>query len=122
MFTKASSEAICSPTACQADLLATATNMSPCGVSGVPDEYRSPSRICRRECCAVSRAGRRMKEESEMEGWSIRRCPTPGKAERTSIPISRRCPTGPMPLRSRMAGEWMAPEERITSLPRNSRS
>ena len=37
MFTKASREAICSPTACQADLLATQTNMSPFGVSGIPE-------------------------------------------------------------------------------------
>ena len=67
-------------------------------------------------------AGRRMKEESATEGWSIRRCPTPGNAERTSIPIPLRCPTGPMPLRSSMAGEWMAPAERTTSPPRNFRS
>ena len=51
--------------------------------------------MCRRECASVSRAGRRMKEDSEIDGWSISRCPTPGNAERTSIPISRRWPIGP---------------------------
>ena len=50
----------------------------------------------------------------------MRPWPTPASAERTSIPRSFRCPTGPMPERSRWAGEWIAPQDRITSRARNS--
>ena len=36
------------------------------------------------------------------------------------MPMSLRCPTGPMPARSRCAGEWIAPQESTISRPRNS--
>ena len=78
-----------------------------------------PIWICRR-VCSFMRAPRRMNEDSEIDGWSISRWPTPGSADTTGMPMSLRWPTGPMPARSRCAGEWMAPEDRITSRPRNS--
>ena len=34
--------------------------------------------------------------------------------------MSCKCPTGPMPARSRCAGEWIAPQHSTISLPRNS--
>ena len=73
-----------------------------------------------RRVCSFMRAPRRTKDDSEIEGWSIRRWPTPGRPASTGMPMSLRCPTGPMPARSRCAGEWIAPEERMTSRPRNS--
>ena len=73
-----------------------------------------------RRVCSFMRAPRRTNEDSEIEGWSIRRWPTPARPASTGMPMSRRCPTGPMPARSRCAGEWMAPQDRMISRPRNS--
>ena len=64
--------------------------------------------MCRR-VSPLSRASGFMNDETETDGWSISRWPTPGRFARTSMPRSRRCPAGPMPARSRCAGEWIAP-------------
>src|SRR5947207_7455853 len=72
--------------------------------------------MCRR-VRPLSRASGFMKDDTDTDGWSISRCPTPARLARISMPRSRNAPAGPMPARSRCAGEWMAPEDRITSLP-----
>src|SRR5438552_283199 len=61
-----------------------------------------------------------MKDDTDTEGWSISRWPIPGTFIRTSMPRSRNAGAGPMPARSRCAGEWIAPEETMTSFARNS--
>ncbi len=48
-------------------------------------------------------------------GWSWRCEPTPGESTRTSTPVSRRCPAGPMPDSISSLGESIAPQETITS-------
>ena len=54
-------------TACQADLLSTATNMSPLGTPDSPEEYRKPTWMWRL-VCSFMRAPRRMKDDSAIEG------------------------------------------------------
>ena len=61
-----------------------------------------------------------MDDDTETDGWSISRRPTPGRLARTSMPRSRYAPAGPIPARNRCAGEWIAPDDTMTSLPRNS--
>ena len=68
----------------------------------------------------LSRHSGLMKDETEIDGWSISRWPTPGTCATTSMPRSRRWPAGPIPARNRCAGEWIAPDETMTSPPRNS--
>ena len=46
--------------------------------------------------------------------WSQRWLPTPFRSTRTSIPNVVRSPLGPIPERSKMAGEPNAPAERMT--------
>ena len=47
--------------------------------------------------------------------WLDRFCPTPGMSARTSMPCSRSCAAGPIPIFIRKCGEWMPPSEQITS-------
>jgi hypothetical protein len=48
-------------------------------------------------------------KESFADGWSRRCAPTASFASTTSIPSRRRSPSGPIPLRSKIAGEPYAP-------------
>src|SRR5262249_25507745 len=52
--------------------------------------------------------------------WLERFSPTPGRSARTSIPSSRKCPAGPMPERSRNAGECTPPAERMAPAARRA--
>ena len=52
--------------------------------------------------------------------WLERFSPTPGRSARTSMPSARRSPAGPMPDRSRNAGECTPPTERMISRALNS--
>src|SRR5262250_1575389 len=59
--------------------------------------------MCRR-VRLLRRASGFIKDDTETEGWSISRCPTPAALARTSMPRSRSGPAGPIPARKRCAG------------------
>ncbi|CAO0833986.1 hypothetical protein SMICM17S_12697 [Streptomyces microflavus] len=48
-------------------------------------------------------------------GWSWRCEPTPGESTRTSTPVSRRWPAGPIPESISSLGESIAPQATTTS-------
>ncbi len=48
-------------------------------------------------------------------GWSTRFSPTAGRSAMTSMSSSRRGSAGPIPLRIKIAGDWIAPAQSTTS-------
>src|SRR6266511_1894079 len=55
-----------------------------------------------------------------LRGWSIRLAPTPGRSTVDTIPSASSSARGPIPERSRMAGEAIAPAERVMRRPRTT--
>ncbi len=50
-----------------------------------------------------------------MTGWSMKCWPTAGRSRSTPMPSARSAAPPPMPERSRIAGEWMAPAHNSTA-------
>ena len=50
-------------------------------------------------------------------GWSMRLAPTPGRSATSSMPRAASASLGPIPERSRIAGEPMAPAARVVRRP-----
>ena len=64
----------------------------------------------------MSRASGLMNDDTEIDGWSISRWPTPGTlAHHLDAEIAQIGRPGRCPARNRCAGEWIAPDETMTS-------
>ena len=64
----------------------------------------------------LSRASGLMNDETEIDGWSISRWPTPGSMrDDLDAEIAQMARPARSPARSRCAGEWIAPDETMTS-------